>query len=164
MPSYFPSIPILFTNKIVTTNANNTTASFVCFTVTGMIRVLQLYGIVTTVLSSNHTAAHWRLNDQTATPAISLATGTTVSSAPVGSALIRSGLVATALTLNSSAAGVVQDPATAGNDVFSSFEIVQKTGATTTIDYRYSTTNAPSSGAIQFFLAWQPLSADASVS
>lgn len=155
--------PVISTSKAVTLNVNNTTGSIVAFTITGSIRVLQLYAVVSTVLSANITAAHWRLNDQTATIDISLAAGTTLSAAPVGSLIMRTGLAAAALTLKSNAAGAFQDAAAAGDDVFTPFVIVKKTGAVTTIDFRYSTTDAPSSGVLTHVLVWQPLSSDAAV-
>lgn len=164
MPIFKPGLTTNIFSKTVTTNVNNTTGSIVVFTITGSIKVLQIYGVVTTVLSANHTAAHLRLNDQSATVDLTLATGVTASAAPVGSILMRTGLVASALTLKSNAAGAFQDGQAVGADTFTPFVVVKKTGATTTIDYRYTTTDAPSSGAIQWFIVWQPLSADAAVS
>lgn len=158
-----PGLPILVNSKIVTTNVSNTTGSIVVFTITGTLKVVQFFGIVTTVLSANQTAAFIRLNDQTATVDLSLNTGVTMSAAPVGSIIARTGLVAAALTLKSSAAGAFQDAPSAIEDVFTSFIIQKKAAATTTIDYRYTTTDTPSSGAIQFVMVWEPLSADASV-
>ena len=81
-----------------TTNANNTTASIGLWRITGTIYIVKLGGVVTTNLSSNHTAAHFRLNDQTAQPAITLATGSTMSSLLAGSAFGRTGLAAVAVT------------------------------------------------------------------
>ena len=75
-----------------TTNANNTTVSVPLFRITGSIYVKRLYGVVTTVLGPNHTAAHWRLEDGTNTPAVTLATGTTLSSANVGSIIQKKGV------------------------------------------------------------------------
>lgn len=147
-----------------TLSANNTTASNIIFNLTGSIQVLALYGVVTTVLSSNITAAHYRLNDQTAQPAISLATGTTLSSAAVGSVVLRDRLAATALTFINSSAGRITE-ASAVNLIFGSpFILTQKTGAVQTdIEFRYTTTNAPATGVIQFFLKWLPISSDAQI-
>lgn len=156
-------MPVITSTKSVTCNANNTTASFVCFTVTGTIRVKQIYGVVTTVLSAAHTAAHLRLNDQTITVDITLATGVDLSNAPVGSCTQRVGKATTALTDGKNSTGLVIDANVAGTDVMTEFYVTKKTGATTTIDYRYTTTDAPSSGVIQWFLIWEPISADAAV-
>lgn len=148
--------------KEITLSANNTTANVALFTITGSVRVHSLQGVVTTVIGSNHTAAYWRLNDQTAQPAISLATGTTVSSAAVGSLLLRNSVAAVALTLDNASAGRVRDPVAAtAPDVAMPFDVVQKTaGVLTQIEYVYTTTNTPTSGAIKFTANWLPLSDD----
>ena len=161
--TFSPSVPTRTSTATTTLNVNNTTGSLVAFTLAGSGEGY-IYGIVTTQLSANVTAAHLRLNDQTATVDISLNTGVALSAAPVGSQISRSGLVTAALTLQSSAAGAILDAATAGNNSLTPFKWTKKSGATTTIDFRYTTTDAPSSGAIQWFLVWQPRSADAAVS
>lgn len=164
MPYLFQPTKSILTNSVsVTCNTSNSTASFVLFTITGTIKVKEIYGVVTTVLSAAHTAAHLRLNDQTATPAITLATGVDLSAAPVGSITRRVGLAAVALTSGKNSVGLVQDANSAGNAVSTELEVTKKTGAVTTIDYRYTTTDAPSSGVIEFFLVWEPVSADAAV-
>lgn len=154
----------LFRNTVSkTTNANNTTVSVPLFRITGSIHVRRLYGVVTTVLGSNHTAAHWRLEDGTNTPAVTLATGTTLSSANVGSIIQKKGLAAAALVLSQSDQVRISEHATSGMDPDTPFSVVQKNGANSDLVYRYTTTNTPTSGVIQFFLDWEPLSADAAV-
>jgi hypothetical protein len=144
--------------------ASNTTAAVPIFRVTGNIEVRGLWGIVTTVLSSNITAAYWRLNDQTAQVDITLNTGTVLSSAAAGSSIVKKGLAAAALTLNNASAGRISEPTTLETPYFSPFVMTQKTGAVQTdIEFRYTTTNTPATGAIQFFLRYLPLSADANV-
>jgi hypothetical protein len=146
--------------------ANNTTAAVPIFSLTGTVDVLALYGIVTTVLGSNNTAAFFRLNDQTAQVSITLATGTTLSSAPVGSLILRNALAATALVLKSSAAGAIVEPNTAAApDPFVPFMITQKTGSiTTNIEFDYTTTNTPTTGVIQFFAKYLPVSSGSGLS
>lgn len=147
-----------------TLSANNTTASNIIFNLTGSVQVLALYGVVTTVLSSNITAAFFRLNDQTAQPAISVATGTTLSSAAVGSVIARNALAATAITFINSSAGRITESSAVNLGFFSPFMLTQKTGAIQTdIEFRYTTTNTPASGVIQFFLKWLPISSDAQI-
>lgn len=145
-----------------TLSANNTTATNVLFSVTGTVLVKALYGFVTTVLSSNITAAYWQTNDQTATPDISLASGTTLSSFAVGSLLLRLSVAGVALTGANASAGRVTDPVAAtAPDVFMPFVMTQKTASVlTTIDFTYSTTNTPASGVIKFYAGWLPLSDD----
>lgn len=146
-----------------TLSANNTTAAVPIFTVTGMIEVRGLWGVVTTVLGSNQTAAYFRLNDATAQSDITLSTGTTVSSAAVGSILVKKGLAAAAVTLLTSAQERVSEPTTLETPFFSPFVLVAKNAVTTNIEYVYTTTQTPTTGAIQFFLRWLPLSVDANV-
>lgn len=144
--------------------ANNTTANVPIFGITGTVEVRGIWGVVTTVLSSNITAAFWRLNDQTAQPAITLATGTALSSAAVGSVITKPGLAAAALVFINSSAGRVTEPTTLETGYHSPFIATQKTGAiATNIEFTYTTTNTPATGAIQFFLRWLPISADGTV-
>jgi hypothetical protein len=147
-------------SKTLTINGNNTTVNPAIFTLTGSILLTRLYGIVTTDLSSNHTAAYWRLNDQTAQIALTLATGTTLSAIKAGSLILKKGLVGAALTKVDNVAGAVSEPTTLETRIHSPIILVKKTGALTQIEYVYTTTNAPATGAIQFFAAYLPLSAD----
>lgn len=149
--------------KSQTLSANNTTASVPIFRITGTIQVVGLYSVVTTDLGANHTAAYWRLNDQTSQVNITLNTGTTLSAIKAGSVIVKKGLAAAALVKLDNAAGVISEPTTLETSYFSPFVIVQKTGANTDIEYTYSTTDAPTTGVIQHFLVWLPVSADARV-
>lgn len=162
-------VPITTVGLTSTSNAtliaNNTTASNLLFGITGSIMVNQLYGIVTTVLSSNVTAAFYRQNDQTAQVDISASSGTTLSSAAVGSVIMRKALAATALTFINSSAGRITESSAVNLGFFSPFVLTQKTaGVQTDVEFRYTTTNTPATGVVQFFMVWLPISADAAVS
>lgn len=146
-----------------TLSANNTTATVPIFGITGTVNVVSLYGVVTTDLGANNTAAYWRLNDQTAQVNITLNTGTTLSAVKAGSVIVKKGLVAAALVLLDNSAGRVSEPTTLETGYFSPFVAVKKTAATTNIEFVYTTSDAPTSGVIQFFCVWLPVSADAAV-
>lgn len=146
-----------------TLSANNTTANIPVFGITGTVNVVSLYGVVTTDLGANNTAAYWRLNDQTAQVNITLNTGTTLSAIKAGSAIVKKGLAAAALVKLDNAAGVVSEPTTLETAYFSPFVVTKKTAAATNIEFVYTTTDTPTSGVIQFFCVWLPISADASV-
>lgn len=149
--------PVAFT-KTTTFSASNTTASEIIATLTGGVEILDITGQVTTAISSNHTAGHVRMNDQTNTPAVTLATGTTLSSAAVGSVVHAAGDETVALTLdNNSQTRVSQNN-------FTPRKVVKKTGATTTIDYRYTTTNTPATGAIEWTIIYRPTTSDGALS
>lgn len=130
------------------------------FSVTGAVEVFRLYYIVTTAFGSNHTAAYFQINDQAATPDITLSTGVAVSNAAVGSLVSRHSLVSVAAILNNASAGVVKDPVAAtAPGMFMPFIVVQKTGGVTTnIEYVYSTTNTPTTGAFKAYIQYRPLS------
>lgn len=156
--SYMPQTQIVSSSKTLT--GNNTTVATAVFTITGVVEVLRIWGVVTTVLGSNVTAAAYRLNDSTAQSDITLSTGSTLSSFSVGSAFYKRGLSTTALTIVSASQERVNDPSAANTPEFTSVILTQKTGSVTTnIEFVYATTNTPTSGAIQHFVEWRPLSA-----
>ena len=145
----------------VTCNVNNTTGSKTVFTVTGSVLIYAMWGEITTVISSNHTTGHLRLNDQTATIDITeAATGIALSALLAGTIIYKESLTAVALQKKDNAVGAFEEPATAGIPSMSPFVVTKKSGAATTIDYRYATTNTPSSGVITFHALWIPLSGD----
>lgn len=152
----------VLTTDLQTLSASGATAAVPIFGVTGSIEVRGLWGVVTTVLGNN-TAAYWRLNDQTAQVNITLNTGTTLSSAAAGSTIVKNGLAAAALVLLNNSAGRVSEPTTLETTYFSPFVVMKKTGAVTNIEFVYTTSDTPTSGAIRFFLRWLPLSTDAAV-
>lgn len=141
---------------------NNTTVNVPIFTVAGSVQILGIWAVVTTVLG-NHTAAYMRLNDATNTPAITVSTGVSLTSEPVGSMVVKKGLAAAALVAISSAAAVVSEPTTLETDYFSPFVINANGTVTTNVEYVYTTTDTPTSGAMQFFMRWLPLSINAQV-
>lgn len=153
------------TQNSQTLSANNTTATTALFSVTGTVLFNALYGIVTTVLSSNITAAYYEIADQTATPDITLASGTALSAATVGSMISRTSVAGVAIVLSNASAGRVQDPVAAtAPGFFMPFAVVQKTAAVlTTVNFNYTTTNAPATGVIQHSVCWIPLSDDGNV-
>ena len=149
---------MVLTNTLTFTGDGATVATPL-FHITGTVQVLGLWGVVTTALE-NHTAAHWRLNDQGAQVDITKASGTTLTNMIAGSAIVKKGLAGAALTLLDNAAGKVSEPTTLETMFFSPFVLVKKTGAVTDIEYVYTTSDSPTHGAIQFFVNWIPVSQD----
>lgn len=150
----------ILTSKSQTLSANNTTASTAIFGLTGSVEVTRLWAVVTTVIGANHTAAFYRLNDQTAQPAITLAAGVTLSALLADTVIAKFGLAGAALTLITNAAGRVNEPTTLETMVFSPFTLLKKTAAATNIEYTYTTTDTPTSGVLQHFVEWRPISAN----
>lgn len=146
-----------------TLTGNNTTVVTPIFTITGAIEVRGLWAEVVTVLGANHTTAFFRLNDATNTPAITLATGTTLSAANVGSLIVKKGLAAAAVTLIQADQARVSEPTTLETTYFSPIVLNAKNGVTTNIEYSYATTDTPTSGQLRFYLRWLPLTRSATV-
>ena len=149
--------------KDLTLSGSNTSVVAPIFTITGCVNITGIYGVVTTDLGANHTAASWRLNDQAAQVAITAVGGTTLSAKKAGSVIIKVGLAAAALTLIDNAAGRINEPTTLETMVFSPFVATKKTAATTQIEYLYTTTDTPTSGVIRFFVNYLPISDDGNV-
>lgn len=153
--------------SIVTTSqtlaANNTTASTAIFGVTGMVEVTRLWLIVTTAIGSAHTAAYYRLNDQSAQVDITASSGSTLSSFAAGSGAFKRGLVATALTVINNSAGRANESTAAVSPDFSPVILTKKTAATTNIEYTYTTTNTPTTGVIKHYVEYRPLSDDGAI-
>lgn len=140
-----------------TLSGNNTTVAVPVFHVTGTVLVYAIWGNITTTLGANNTAAYWRLNDQAAQVDITLATGTTLSGAAAGSTIVKKGLAAAALALLNNSAGRVSEPTTLETLYFSQFVALQKTAATTDIEFVYTTTDTPTSGVINFYVQYIPI-------
>lgn len=161
------SVPItwrgLITGSSKTLTANNTTGNVPIFTVTGQVEITALYGIITTVLGNN-TVAFWRTNDGSTQNAITVATGTALTNAIAGGMISKKAGVATALTLTAGTSGQVIESATAGATYFQDFVIIANPSATTNIEFVYTTTDTPTTGAITFYIRWVPLTANSTVS
>lgn len=142
---------------------SNATVVVPLFRITGNVEIKALYGVVTTDLGSNHTAAAFRLNDQTAQVDITLNTGVTMSSLKAGSMIAKKGLAAAAAVAINNSAGRVNEPTTLETKYFGDFVVTKKTGANTDIEYVYATTQTPTTGAMTFYCRYIPLSADATV-
>jgi len=139
---------------------SNATVVVPIFTLTGSVMITRLWGEVRTNLGSNHTAASFRINDQTAQVYLTAVGGVTMSSLKAGSLILKTGLVAAAAVAVTNAAGAITEPTTLQTGIFTPVAITKKTAAVTQIEYRYATTQTPTTGAMRFFVSYYPLSSD----
>lgn len=146
--------------KDLTLTGSNTTVNTPIFTIIGAVSIFRLWGIVRTDIGVNHTAASWRLNDQTAQIYLTAVGGTTLSGLKAGSVIVKAAGVATALAKLDNVAGVILEPAALKTVPFSPFIAVKKTAALTQISYCYTTTDTPTTGAMRFYVGYYPLSED----
>jgi len=136
-----------------TLNANNATAHVPIFRISGSVLIKKLYGVVTTDLGTTHTFPYFRINDQTTQEDLTSAgAGPDISGYVAGSLLVKTGPGALGVSaFNAAAYGVGQSPP-------ASFVLVEKVGANTDIEYNYSTTDTPTTGVIDFYVEYEPLS------
>ncbi len=160
VPVYSPGLTTTDTQTLV---GNGTTVAVPIFSITGTISVQAIWGVVTTVLGNN-TAAYWRLNDGSAQSSITASSGTALTSAPVGSTIVKKDLASAALTLLSASQERVSEPTTLETVYFSPFVVLQKTGnVATNVEFVYTTSDTPTTGVIKFYIQWFPLSSGATV-
>ena len=95
---------IILPSNIQTLSGSNTTVNTAIFGITGTVEIRGIWAVVTTTIGTNHTAGLYRLNDQTATVAIT-ASGATLSGLAVGTTVVKKGLAAAALSVLDNAAG-----------------------------------------------------------
>ena len=155
----------LVSTKTLTFTGDAETVATPIFTITGVIELLKIWGICLVAFGANHTDAHLRINDQTATDVtLSKTTTLDLSAISAGAAIIKNGLAAAVLSYRSADAATSLEPAVADEKSWTPAIITQKTGSIQTdIEYVYTTTDEPTSGSMQFFAGWLPLSEGASL-
>ncbi len=126
------------------------------FLVNGAVKILNIYGSVTSVLGSNMTACSFDFYaaSDAAVP-ITSAAGTTLSDLAAGSVIAKTTAAATAITSLSNAAVIGPDETiTAKNQV-----LVAKAATASYIRFAFSSTNNPSVGSVKFYVEYIPLTA-----
>jgi len=138
-------------------SASNTTDIINLFRVYGNCEVRRIYGVVTTV-NGNATSAGLRLTDGTTTVAITTV-ALDMSNSPVGSLLLKRALLSNPLLLGSSATSTILDPGAATNKYMTTPTVVNESDVGITyIVFSYATTDTPTTGAVDWYCWWQPLS------
>jgi hypothetical protein len=154
------AVPITY-NGLITTDSqilvgNAATVAVPIFTFTGAIEVTALYGVITTALGNN-TAAYWRTNDGSTQNVITASSGTALTGAIAGGVIAKKALAATALSLITATSAKVDESATANTPFFQNFVLQANPLATSNIEFVYTTSDAPTTGAITFYIRWAPL-------
>ena len=130
------------------------------FRVTGSVLVNAIYGVCTVQFGADHTDAHFHINDQTAHDVIiTKATTLTLNGISPGAMILKTGLITAVATYKTADAASMYEPTTLQTNIFTPFVVTQKTGGIRTdIEYVYTTSDAPTTGAMQFFAFYVPLS------
>jgi hypothetical protein len=143
-------------SKAATLSANNTTASVNCFQLTGSVKVLKIYAILTAKTTlANCTAASFDLYDSTAVVQITQAEGV-LSGLAVGTMVAKYDDNAVTWAINDNAAGKIMEHAT-NPELFHMFVATQKTAANTYIRFTYTTTDAPANAVLTVYVEYIPL-------
>ena len=149
--------------NVITTNLNNTTGNINIFKVTGSIAFL-LWGEITTGLSSAHTVASMKVTDAVGTGITNLSATATLSSLTAGSVIFTMSSGGAMQILNITTQSATTQPAGTNTRGICKFVVTPKnTDTFYYIAHRYTTTDAPSSGAIKYSLMWHALDATATV-
>jgi len=155
-------LPRHYDSNLEPVAGSSTTESLPIWTITGSIYLHKLVGVVTVAMGTNHTAGHWRLEDGTNTPTVT-SSGSALSNVGVGSICFKRGLSSSVMDVRNSSQCQIREAATAGLAAVHSSILVAKNGATTNLVYRYTTTNAPTTGTLQVFMEWEPISSDGAI-
>jgi len=141
-------------NKKITLDANNETKYYNLFKVTGAVKINHMCGEVTTALSSNITDLGvdlWSANATSNVSSFSL----DVSAAPDGSLMCRNNTSGNALSYFEA------DQPRVGDLEYTDtleFMLVAEPDTDNYMRFGYTTTDTPSSGAINFRVDWEPIS------
>jgi len=124
------------------------------FTLTGSVRVV-FYAKVTSEFG-NHTNAQLVLSDESNDRELS-ANGANLNGAPPGSMVLRTGLEASALTVEKAGAVRSVDPTTAGNNVLCEDVLVANGTEPSTIYWEFDTGDSPTAGALILYAEYRSL-------
>jgi hypothetical protein len=142
--------------KEITLSANNATASENVFQITGSVKLLSIYGVITdTTTLVNLTAGYLELYDGVNHPDITL-DGVVLSGLAVDTAMFKTGLAAAALNLADNVGCAVSESA-ADKKIFSECILTQKTGTNTYIRFTYTTTDTPINAKIFWHVRYKGL-------
>lgn len=147
--------PVIYDQVLV---GNNATVNQNLFAITGVNQIFEIYGIVTTQLGNNVTAVHLVVRDGTISREITLAAGTIMNAAPVGSLISKKEIASVAINFESSLTGIYEEGILVGAQ--QPFIAGKKATANTFIRMIYTTSDTPTSGVIRWKLAYKPLSDD----
>lgn len=147
--------------KLITLTGSGGIANNIVFTVTETIEVFKLQGFVSTALQNCGTASLGFFDGSVTTDITQPTPGATLTNFVANSWVGVTGTAGAALTVKNANAGYVFSPTT--NILLQPLILGQKSGATSTVEFTYTTSNTPTSGAIQFEMWWRPLTTNAAV-
>lgn len=142
------------TTKVITLNANNTTASVNCFEVTGVNEILSLHAeVVDATTLNNCTNVHFVFSDGISDLDLTNNTGANINGFGVGGFLIKEGTASVALsTANSNTVNLIEG--STGTKAKQPFVLIANSGATCYIQFHYTTNDTPINAQLKVVIAW----------
>jgi hypothetical protein len=143
-------------------NANGALQNIDLFKVTGAIRILELFGILTgNTTFTNCTLIHFNVHDGVNTHQLTAAAGPNMNGFALGSKIEMANTIANpAIALNADQ-GRTEDGGV--GLVISPKSTIAPDGSDTYIRFTYTTTDTPIEAIMWFYIRWVPLSIDALV-
>lgn len=142
------------TSKVITLNANNTSANVNVFQLTGICKVISIHAELTAKTTlTNCTSVYFDLWDGTTSTAITKTTGASMSGYNVGAFMLKDADVSSSLTILNNDQARLKEAAT-GAKVNTEFIVIQKTGTNTYIRFNYTTTDAPANAQLTVHIVW----------
>lgn len=145
------------TSKVITLNANNTTASVNVFTLSGTINCIGIHGeVLTATTITNCTNCYFDLWDGTTSVPITKITTADISGFTVGSFFIKDADVASALTTLKNDQARIKEVAL-GAKANAPFLALAKSATTTYLRFNYKTTDTPINATLTIHLVWEDI-------
>lgn len=149
-------------SKVITLTANGGSESLDCFTVTGCVEILKLYGQITTADTlTNLTGAYFNMWDGTLATAITKNDGV-LSGMAIGTTFLKNAAASVTMGIADNATGAIVEPAS-DKKAFAPFAAIKKTGATTTIRFTYTTTDAPIAATMTIYCEYREIGSGSSL-
>lgn len=145
-------------SKVITINGDDATVNVPCFTLTGSVEVLKIYGqILTKTVLDSCTNIHFDLYDATAAYPISkTTTATPLTNLAVGTMFIKNADASAPLAVADNATGSIIEAPLVTKE-FAPFILTAKTGATNTIRFNYTTAGNAQNSTFKIWVEYRPL-------
>lgn len=143
-------------SKLITLAGDEDTEVIDVFTLTGAVHVKKLEMVIESVTTlTNMTNCHFNINDGAADFPITKTTTCTMSSAIVGSILLKNDVASAVAYLKDGVTGGVVE--TAVPNLHYEFDIIQKSGETTTLQFVYTTTDDPIAATARVYVDYESI-------
>ena len=137
------------------------TAPYDLFTVTGVVLIQHIWGVVTTAIGINKTAASLQLFPAGgAAIQLTSVAGSVLSAMPLNTLISKDAVVGTAISVYDATTPFYAEPVATPNKTFSQFAVGQETADVVTTIRLAVTEGGAEGGTIEWHVQWSPVSSD----